>query len=55
MVGEVPFPAIEMPAEYAAQLFQRQSRNFRDIHSGEGDRERLGLEPLAFADRAIRA
>ena len=51
MVGEVPFPAVEMPAEHAAQLLQRQSRNFRDIHSGESDRERLGLEPLAFADR----
>ena len=48
-------PAVGMPAEHAAQLLQRQSRNFRDIHSGEGDRERLGLEPLALADRAVRA
>ena len=55
MVGEVPFPAIEVPAEHAAELLQRQARDLRDVQSGERHRERLGLEPLAFARRAIGA
>ena len=44
-----------MGSEQVVQVLQRQPRNFRDIHSGEGDRQGLRLQPLALADRAVRA
>ena len=44
-----------MGSEQVVQVLERQPRNIRDVHSGEGDRQSLRLEPLALADRAVRA
>ena len=38
--------------QHLRHLAQRQLRQRADVEAGEGDGERLGLEPLAVADRA---
>lgn len=41
--------------EHLGQLQQRHACQFTDIHPGERHRQRLALEPLAFAQRAWTA